>query len=277
MTQSDSQLVAVPSAADTWTDLPAFTVPAGVKRLTKIRVTTVPDWGTSEISVRGAPVFRLTGSGLLEQNPHEFLGVFFGVAMKTTGGISHSRLIAEYAIDAKVQTGGQIVAQVNTLDEAITAGTSSVNLFYDELEVTSKNSQSQYVDAAGTTTADSWVAVGTFTLPNPGAENRPTKITRICLGVALDQGVNAISLRTASRFRLTGSGIAEGGNHIYEGPKCYSGEVGSTPSQGTNQNDGTVWIDVEVPINAGGQILAEHFFDNETPTASTVAVGLVYR
>lgn len=275
--QSESAIVAVPSAADSWTVIGTFTVPAQVKRLTQIRLALAPDWGTTAGSVRMAPVFRIQGSGLREQNPHEFLGVFGGHAEVTTGGISQNELTAMYMMDTPVQTGGTFTIEVNTLDEAVTAGTVLANVYYDNTDPVEKNTQSQYVDAAGTTTADAYATVGTFTVPAPGGDKNPTRIVKICLGVALDQGTSAISLRTASRFRLTGSGVAEPGQHEYNGPVHYSGEIGTTPSQGIAQDSGTLWIDVDVPCSASGTILAEHRFEVETPTASTVAVGLVYR
>jgi hypothetical protein len=33
---------------------------------------------------------------------------------------------------------------------------------------------------------------------------------------------------------------------------------------------------VDIPVNAAGSILVEQRFDVETPTASTVAVGIIY-
>jgi hypothetical protein len=274
--QSESQIVAVPSAADSWTDFTNFSVPAGVSRLVKVRMAVAPDWGTTAGSVRCAPVFRLTGSGLLEQSPHEYLGMFAGHAEVTTGGITQTLLTAEYDVDIPVQTGGVVTVQVNTLDEAVTAGTCLVNLFYDAGNVVQTNSQSQYVDSAGTTTADAWATVGTIVVPAPQEGNKPKRIKRIGMGVAVDQGTSAISLRCASRFRLSGSGIGEGGSHDYVGPVAFTGEIGTTPSQGIAQDNGTVWIDVDVPVNASGSILVEHRYDVETPTASTVAVVLVY-
>ena len=67
--------VAVPAAADTWTDVGTFTVPAGVKRLKKLRFGLAPDWAVTAVSVRAAPVFRLIGSGTLEQGDHQYLGI----------------------------------------------------------------------------------------------------------------------------------------------------------------------------------------------------------
>lgn len=276
MAQSETTIVAVPGAADTWTALTALTVPAGVKRLFKIRVGVVPDWSTTAGSVRAAPVFRLRGSGLLEQDPHEFLGVFIASSTVTTGGAEHHSLMAEYNVDIPVQVGGAVTIEVNTLDEAVTAGTCMANVFYDEKDPAAKNSMSQYVDAAGTTTADAWSSVGTFTLPRPSPDKAPSRIRKICLGVAVDQGTSAISLRTAARFRLSGSGIGEGGSHEFSYNGHYSGHIGTSASEGSYENMGTTWIDVDIPVNAGGTILAEHRYEVETPTASTVAVGLLY-
>lgn len=276
MAQSEILSVDVPSAADSFTDVGTFTVPANVKRAMKLIVVLAPDWSVTAGSVRMAPVLRLTGSGLLEQSPHEYLGMFAGSSTVTTGGASQSMLMMEYDLDIPVQTGGTITPQINTLDEAVTAGVVLVNIFYDENAATAKNNMSQFVDSAGTTTADAFVAVGTFTVPQPSEGKQPKFIKAVILAVAVDQGTSAISLRLASRFRLTGSGIAEPGSHDLVGPSGYSGHIGSSASQGSYQENGTIRIEVNIPVSAGGQILAEHLFEDETPTASTVAVGLLY-
>jgi hypothetical protein len=202
--------------------------------------------------------------------------VIAGHAEVTTCGIQQNELIAEYDLDIPVQTGGILTTEVNTLDEAITAGTVMINLYYDNKPIVDSNSQSQYIDATGTTTADAWTTVGTIVVPSPAEGNKPVRIRRVCLAVAVDQGQSAISLRCASRFRISGSGIGEGGSHEYMGPIQYSGEIGTTPSQGIAQDAGTQWIDVDIPVNAAGSILVEQRFDVETPTASTVAVGIIY-
>ena len=183
----------------------------------------------------------------------------------------------EYEVDIPVQTGGTYTADVNTLDEAVTAGSVMINVLYDDKVAVAKNSMSQFVDAAGTTTADAFAALGTFTIPKLDPAKDPTKIVEVVIGVALDQGTSAISLRTAPIIRLTQSGIKGSGLHDYVGPLATSAHNGTTPSQGVAQDNGTIRIETDIDINAGGQIVAEQQFRVETPTASTVAVGLVYR
>lgn len=267
---------AVPTGADAWTAVGNFVIPAGVKRIKTIKLAVVPDWGTTAGSVRSAPVIRLIGAGIKEQNPHEYLGVFSSHAEVTTGGISMNDLEIVYDVDIPVQEAGNFDVQCNTLDEAVTAGTVKVNVSYDDKAPTKKNQMAQYVDAAGTTTADVFAAVGTITIPKPESGKDPTKITKLVIGVALDQGTSAISLRCVPTIRLSGAGIKGSGNHDHMGPCSYSGEIGTTPSQGIVQDNGTRMIPVDIDINAGGQIVVEQMFDTETPTASTVAVGLIY-
>ena len=276
MGQSETDITAVPSSADSWTLLNDFTVPANVKRLMMVVVAVAPDWSTTAGSVRAAPILRLTGSGLQEQSPHAYLGMFAASSTVTTGGCAQSNLSITYMVDIPVSTGGIVTAELNTLDEAITAGSVEIALHYDENSPTASNSMSDYVDVAGTTTADAFATVGTFTVPQPSTGTQPKRIRSIYLGVAPDQGTSAISLRTASRFRLTGSGIVEQGNHEFVGPISITAHIGSSASQGAYPDNLTIRYDVDIPVSPGGQILAEHIFDVETPTASTVAVGLLY-
>lgn len=273
--QSETVTAAVPTAADTWTDVGTFTVPAGVQRMTKVRLSLAPDWGTTAGSVRCAPIFRIQGSGVLEQNPHEFIGAWCGHSDVTSGGLSNFNLTAEYMVDLPVQTGGTFTVQCLTATEAVTAGTVLANVYYDAGNVVQANSMSQVATATGTTTADAWATLGTVTVPAPGEGNKPTRIKRIGLGVAIDNGTGSVSLRTASRFRLSSSGIGEGGSHEYTGPISTAASIGAVTSV-MSHNFGTVWIDVDIPVNAAGSILIEHLYTNETPTASTVGVCLVY-
>jgi len=273
LTQSESLAAAVPTAADSWTDIGTFTVPAGVRRLKKVQVGVAPDWGTSATSIRKAPVFRLIGSGLLEQSPHHYLGPFGGQGMVTDGSASENQSQVEYDVDIPVTTGGTFTAQCNSLDEVITAGTALIAVFYDNEAPKVPNSMSDYVDAAGSTSAGVWATIGTFMVPQAGAGKSPTKIRAVVIGVAVDQGTSAVSLRVASRFRLSGSGINEGGAHEFLGPQGFTGEV--TAGQVCLENT-TIIVIVDIPVNAGGTILAEHNFTTETPTASTVAMGLLY-
>lgn len=271
MAQSETGIVAVPSSADAWTDVNTFTVPAGVKRLKKVIVSIAPDFGNSG-TVRFAPVFRLQGSGLLEQSPHEYIGPCGDATLATSGSGAVEPNNIEYDVDIPVQTGGTITAQVNTLDEAVTAGTVRVQLIYDDQAPGGKNSQSQYTDAAMTTTADAWATVGTITVPRMAEGKNPTKIKEVILAVATDQAALAL-LRTSARFRLSGSGIGEGGSHEFLGPA--NGSIAATPGVIVYDRQ-VVRHKVDIPVNPGGQILAEQLLDVETPTAGTAIVGLVY-
>ena len=274
---SEQVNVAVPSSADAFTTVGTFTVPAGVKRLKAISIILAPDWALTAISVRFAPVIRLIGSGLLEQGDHEYLGKFGGVSVVTTGGLSQNDLKIMYETDIPVQPGGTFEAQVNTLDEAVTAGSVIVGATYDDKAPTEKNSMSQYIDVAGTTTADVYAAVGTFTIPKLESGKDPTRIIAIVIAVAVDQGTSAISLRTTPVIRLSGAGLQNPGLHDYIGKAGSYSHCGSTPSQGVVADGQTEVIPVDIDINPGGQILVEHQFIDETPTASTVAVGFIYR
>lgn len=272
MGQSQTGIVAVPTGADAWTRIALDSVPADVTRLSKVTFAIVPDNGTSAISVRDAPVFRIFGSGLAEQAPHEYLGMFAGVAVVTDGTMGQENLITEYEVDIPVQIAGTIDVQVNTLDEAITAGTVMYELTYDKEPVSSVNNMATYIDAAMTTTADAFAAVGTIRLPVAAEGKDPTRIKKICIGLAPDSGTSAISLRGALRVRLTGAGIAEGGLHEYLGPSHVISQV----TVGANTvSRGTVMKDVNIPINAGGDVIVEQRLEVETPTAGTVAVGLL--
>lgn len=276
MTQSETQITAVPTAADTWKSFTSMSVPAGVARINRVRCSLAPDWGTSAISVRMAPIFRLQGSGIAEQSPHVLLGAFGGVATATFGSASSSDDAMDYEVDIPVNVGGLIDPQVNTLTEAVTAGTCGINLYYDATAAQAPNSQSDYVSAAGTTTADAWAAIDTFTVPTGTNGKPPTCIRAIVVGCAPDQGTSAIALRGHLRVRLTGSGINEGGNHEYIGPVFCSNQQGSSVTATASHWKLTVVIPVNIPVNPAGQIKAEQLFDVETPTASTVAMGLLY-
>jgi len=134
----------------------------------------------------------------------------------------------------------------------------------------------QVIDVAGTTTADAYASVGTVNIPKTSGAKDPKKIKKILIGVAPDQGTSAVSLRIAPVIKLTGAGIIGSGDLEYVGKLGFSGEIGTTPSQGIGFDGMTQEIDVDIDINAGGEIDVEHKFVGETPTASTVAVGFVY-
>ena len=271
--QAHTQVVAVPTAADAWTSFTDIMVPAGAKSLKKVIVGVAVD-EADPAGVRFAPVFRLLGSGLLEQSPHEYLGPAGNIAAKTTSGAYASELnVVEHDVDIPVATGGTITPQVITLDEAMTAGTCSICLIFSEAEAEAANSMSTYIDAAMTTTAGAWAAVGTITIPQMAAGKAPTRIIELAMMIATDQATIAL-LRCASRFRLTGSGIAEGGLHEYLGPQSGTGASTAGILGYSHQ---MVKLKTEIPVNAGGQILVEQFLTTETPTAGTAALGMMFR
>ncbi|MCW4049026.1 MAG: hypothetical protein NWE89_04740 [Candidatus Bathyarchaeota archaeon] len=270
---SQTGVVAVPAAADAWVAVEEFTVPAGVKRIDKVKFSLACDFGAAMTSIRVAPVFRLQGSGLLEQSPHEYLGNFGGLTGVVIGAGTVQDDVIEYDVDIPVQTGGTIEAQVNTLDEAITAGTVRCELEFDEETPTLKNSMSQYGDAALGVVADVWAEVDTITVPRTAEGKSPTRIRELAIGVAPDQGAAAVSLRVGVRVRLSGSGIGRSG--ALEFLASAAGNEMLTDGILVYSNM-TKLHKVNIPVNAGGQILIEQIVDVETPTAGTIAVGLLY-
>ena len=273
---STTLIVAVPSSADSWTQIGTDVVPQGSKTIKKVKVSLAPDNGASNISVRNAPVVRLLGDGLQEQTPHEFLGPFGTATGVGNGSGDQEKMAVEYDVDIPVAEGGTIEAQVNTLDEAITAGTVLVFLQYSEQAKAAKNSMSQFIDAAGTTTADAYSSVGTIRIPKPDDAVAPSKIIGIAIGVAPDQGTSAVHLRTAPRIRLTGNGIKENGDHEFLGPTADQDTLASTVGGANLSNMTEIYTGLDIPISPGGEILVEQRFEVETPTASTVAVVLLY-
>lgn len=270
--QSEVRTAAVPTAANTWTAVGTFTVPAGVNRLIRVLVSIAPDTGAT-VSINIAPVFRLTGSGLLEQNPHEYVGPCGAVVGATSGGGTLQMNNVEYGVDIPVATGGTIDAQCNSLDEFMAAGTARVQLIYDTGAVVQANSMSQYVDAAISAAAGAWTTVGTITVPMLEAGTSPKKIKEIMMAATYDNAAAALE-RTSSRFRVTGSGIAEGGSHEFLGPA--SGNVGY--AAGVEAYDrAMVRQKIVIPINAGGQILVEQYLDAEFPAGGGTAIfGVMY-
>jgi hypothetical protein len=268
---SEGVRAAVPAAADTWTAVGTFTVPANMKRLVQIKVGIAPDMGATG-TVRIAPILKISGSGLGEQDPHELIAPFGDVVLGTSGAVTLQMNEQSYDVDIPVNPGATYDCLVNTLDEAVTAGTIRCMVVYDTTERTGKNSQSQYVDAAATTTADVWTTVGTITIPKLDDAHSPTKIIEVICAVAPDQAALAL-LRCSAWFRLSGAGLQESGKHEFTGPA--NGTLCTTPGA-LGYDNCVIRHKVDIPINAGGQILVEHMLDTETPTAGTVAVGLRY-
>lgn len=273
---SSTIIVAVPSSADSWTQVGTIVVPQGMKRAHKVEINIAPDNAATNLSVRNAPVVRLLGDGLTEQTPHEFLGPFGALSGTTAGCASQEKLSVEHMTDIPVSAGGTIEAQVNTLDEAITAGTVTVAVYFDDKAPTQKNSMSQYVDAALDTTADRWTNIGTIRIPLPESGKAPSKISEILIGVAPDQGTSSAAKRISPRIRITGDGLKTSGTREYVGPtgqQIILDAVGG----GAPLSNMTKRIIEDLEINAGGQLLIEQRQDVEAVTAGTIAVQLRYQ
>ena len=272
--QSETAIGAVPAAADTWADIATLTVPAGVKRLMRIRGGIAPAPGAL-FQIHTTPVIRLLGAGLLEQNPHEFVlqGVNMAIAAANTGGINAEPPVFEYDVDIPVATGGQITIQINCLDEIPAAMTSRVELDYDERDATAKNQMSQYVDAPAPVAANAWTNVGILNVPQLTAANSPTGIREIVCGITPDVAGNAL-LRNSARFRLSGSGLKEPGLHQFIASQM--GVMWTTPgAQGSFFP--IVRTKVDLLVNSGGQILVEAISDVDLqPVTSTAVLGVLY-
>lgn len=263
---------AVPGAADTWTDCTAVSVPAEMKRCKKVRVALAVD-EADPAGVRFAPVCRLEGSGLGEQAPHHYLGPAGNIAAKTTSGAyAFEGGVQQYDTDIPVVPGSTITPRINTLDESITAGTFTVELVFDDQAPKAKNSQADYVDAAMTTTAGAWAAVGTLRVPKVEGGKDAARIKKISLMVATDQATIAL-LRCASRFRMYGSGLKGSGPLEFAGP--HNG-TGCNTAGILGYSRQIVHQDVDIEVVPGSDITVEQYLTTETPTAGTVACGVQY-
>lgn len=275
MTQSESAVAAVPGAADSWTSLNAFTVPAGVRRLKRVKVGQAPDPGALA-QMHVTPLVRLTGSGLLEQNPHIFAAQAIDlsiVAGGSGGGVVEPEVWA-YEVDIPVATGGVIQVDFICLSEVPAAMTMRCELDYDAVDPTATNQMS---DAVSTSTlpgaADAWATVGTLTVPQVLPEKSPKRIREIVCGLNPDEAGNTL-IRGSTRFRLSGAGIAEGGLHHLLGSQ--KGVMWTTPGA---QAVGRALVrhkDVDIPVNPGGQILVEMITDVELPAAGTYVFAVLY-
>lgn len=276
---SITSTVAVPSSADSPTAFPNIRVPAGAKRINRITFALTPDPGTSATSIRCAPIFDLIGSGLGEQSPHEFLGSFGGWAMVTDGAYSLWGGQQTYETDLPVAVGSDITPRVNTLDEAVTAGTCTVQIEFDDVTPRqNSNTMSAQVNVAGDTTADRWTLVDNLTIPVAPEGRQPSKIVEVGIGLAIDSGTSAISLRNALRVQLTGAGL-KGGSAAIE-LLGQNGAFNQVTAGASGLLQYTKRIDVSktpIYVNPGGVVKVEHRFDVETPTASTVCVGFIFR
>lgn len=271
--QAEMVSAAVPTIADSFTSIGTIRAPAGMKRIKKAIFTISPDVTVVGNSNRIAPVFRLQGSGLLEQSPHDYLGNFGGHFVLTDEGSSYSDGVAVYDANVPVSVGGDIQISCNTLDEVIAAGTMQACLIFDDVEPAQENSMADYVDAAGPTSAGAFSSIGTLIVPEGKEGAKPTKIKELILAVGIDTGIVAFSLRHATQFRISGSGLVDPGLHVYPGPQ---GGDGLVVIGGSYIENGSLHIPVDLTVNASGEIDCEMQYITETPTASTVAVGVLY-
>lgn len=271
--QSMTVVAAAPTAADAWTAVGSITVPAGAKSIKKVKVGATSDAGTAAATTHFAPVIRLLGSGLEEQSPHEYIapGSNIPLIAATAGyAIAESNFI-EYDVDIPVSVGGVIDVQSIALDEVQT-GDVSVELDFSGEAAAGKNSMAQYVDAA-IGAVNTWVNVGTITIPQPKAGGEPKEIKEIICGIVPDVAATAVSEMVVSRFRISGAGIAEGGTHEYLGNQAGNGCVVTGP--GVYQNC-IVRHKLPIPVNAGGQILVEQRIETEVPDGGTAVFGVLY-
>ncbi len=273
MVQSESAIGAVPTAG-TWTDINTFTVPAGVKRLMRIKAGVASDPGALA-QTHGVPVIRLTGSGLLEQSPHNYVlqGFTHSITAANTGSAPVEPDVFIYDVDIPVAVGGQIVVQQLMVSEVPAAMTIRVQLDYDENSQSSKNNMADYVNGAIATAAGAWTTVGTLTVPQSSGGNNPSRIREIRCGFVVDSAGNTL-LRNSARFRLSGSGIAEGGLHHILGSQ--SGIMWTTPGAQKFDKPIVIHKNANIPVNPGGQILVEYIQDVELPDGGDSILGVLY-
>jgi hypothetical protein len=274
MGMSHTVTAAAPTAADSWTAVGTITVPAGAKSLKKVVVGYTHDAGVAAAAVHSAPVFRLIGSGLLEQSPHEYVGNGDDIALiaATAGEAVANDRPAQYNVDIPVSTGGTIDVQVNSLDEVATGQVTAMLMFSEEASA-GKNNMSQYVDAAIPAAADAWSTVGTITVPQAKEGASPKKIRQIVCQFVPDIAATAVSERVATRFRMTGSGLGEGGVHEYIGSLAGASSVVTGPGVYDMMD---VRYDVDIPVNPGGQILVETIHETELCDGGTSVFGVLY-
>jgi len=271
--QSES-VSAASGALNVWAAVGNIQVPAGAASLKKVKVVFAPDPGVVAAAPHTIPVFRLTGSGLLEQNPHIYLGqgVDSVLIAAATTLVAQEPAVQIYDVDIPVQTGGLIVVESMCVAEAY-VGSMNAELVFDKEAAKSGNNMSDFVTAVMPAAAAVWAAVGVLTVPQLGEGQSPKKIKRVDCGFVNDSTGGVTSLRCSIRFRITGSGIAEGGLHHFLGnANCSSGVAASTGGHDRM----IVRHDCDVPVNAGGQITVEAIFDVELPNAGDMVFGVQY-
>lgn len=271
--QSMTITAASPTAANAWTAVGTITVPAGAKSIKKVKVNAISDAGTAAATTHFAPVVRLLGSGLEEQSPHEYVGPGSNIPLiaATAGYAIAETNFHEYDVDIGVSVGGVIDVQSLAITEVQT-GQISVELDFSPEPAGGKNSMAQYVTAP-IGAVNTWVTVGTITIPKPGEGSEPKKIKEIVCGVVPDVAATAVSEMVSTRFRISGAGVAEGGTHEYLGNSAGNGCVVTGP--GVYQ-DTMVRHEIDIPINAGGQILVEQRVDTEVPDGGDAVFGVLY-
>jgi hypothetical protein len=269
--QSETLEATATPTADTWNALGTFSVPAGVQRLVRVKFGVTPDPAAAVIA-RFLFAFRIIGSGLQEQSPHEYIVTGGGVTAIAANEASLQLPLQSFDVDIPVTTGGRFDVQYNAIDEGAVPVDVKVEVAYDNSPTVRKNSMSQYADAAQPTAADAWQTVGTIIVPQLKEGNSPTRISEIVMSHAVDMAA-AGTLRASARFRLSRSGIAEGGSHEFIG----SAQGSSVTAAATQAfASGLVRQKTDIPVNPGGEILVEALIDTELPTAGSVAVGLLY-
>lgn len=265
---------AAAGAAGVWTLVNTFQVPAGVTRLKAIKVSMAMDPGVVAATIHTIPVFRLTGAGLLEQNPHFYLaqGADCVLVAATAGLVNAQTKVMMYDVDIPVSVGGQITVDSLCIAEAI-PGTMRVELDYDATPSSGGNNMSDYVTAVMPAAAAAWTAVGTLTVPLLAAGSSPKRIRRIDCGFVYDSLGGVTSLRCSSRFRITGSGLVEGGNHHILGNSGSQANVVA----GSGAFDRMIETHmVDIPVNAGGQIVVETILDTELPDGGDSIFAVQY-
>lgn len=260
---------AATGAANVWVATGNIVVPAGVVSLKKVIVGVAPDPGFAAATIHLVPVFRLLGSGLLEQNPHQYVAQ--GVDKTTIAGglvgVFPEPALATFEVDIPVQTGGVIEVQHMNIAEAF-PGIARCELMFAADAASPGNNMSDYVTAVAPAAVAAWIAVGNLTVPQLGAGASPKRIKRIDCGLVPD-GVAAVttSIMVSSRFRLTGSGVAEGGNHHILGNQ----NVQACVAAGEGFSDRCIIMHiVDIPVNAGGIILVEQINDGDIQPGDSV-------
>lgn len=266
--QSDS-VQAATGAANVWIATGNIVVPAGVASLKQVIVGVAPDPGVGAVTIHLVPIFRLQGSGLLEQNPHQYVAQGCDVC-QIAGGLAGSGpepSLQKFNVDIPVQTGGVIEVQHMNVAEAF-PGIARCELVFSAEAASAGNNMSDYVTAVAPIAAAAWYIVGNLTVPTLGAGASPKRIKRIDCGLVPD-GVAAVttSLMVSSRFRLTGSGIAEGGNHHILGNQNAESHVAA----GAGYVDRCIMTHiVDIPVNAGGVIQVEQINDGDIQPGDSI-------